>query len=468
MNDTSNEWNISNGSYSIEDCLIENFGKTTIDCSNCFSLKDTPEWMLVLHAMVILVLIGASLISSSLVLLLVAKYKKLRTHAVIVSLSIIFVDVALVFSYHFPAFVSTVTKHWPFNFGGCLIFGFLSITFILIRWNSMAILAIDRFCTVRFPFSYNKYKRVILIVLIAAAWVVPMLSSATIFNGFASVSFRQNVPTCLFYAPTLNRGIIYSSIINTLSFAIGAVLPTILYVWLYYRAWKLRPAATQLGELSVEIAGSVISLPLGQRQRENNFRETRALLTFALIFVSLFVTGIPSYLFQMIRWISLTSWCEIPIFFHFIVVDIFQAVTVLDPILLLRDRDFRIHIKYLFCGKPTHTATTETNHDAVESEQTEWRSLTSLRSRTSSIVSLSHYKDTVRNGTKLQKVAEEEEETNEDFTGELILYYKNTNSSKPYIVVSYRKRPLGDRYRTTNLVTNGDICNVLRARALSF
>lgn len=331
-------------------CIEDNFGKTIVDCSNCSSLESTSTWILVVHSIANVVQVIASFIFCSLVLVLVLKYKKLQRRAVIVSLSLIAADVLLVCSYHFPAFTSTVAVSWPFEFIGCEIFGFLSTTFILTRWYMMSVLCADRFFTVRYPFSYEKYSKAILTILTLTAWIIPVLISMTCLNILSSVAFRPNVPTCLFYAPTPDKGQVFFSVMTSISFLVGCILPTALYVWLYYKARKLRPSATKLGQVTVQIAaGTVIQVPLGPLERDKN--ERRALVTFVLIFITFFLTSAPVFSLQTLRTISIDVWCEVPISVHFILVQLFLSSTMLDPILIMRDRDFRKCLKLLFSCK---------------------------------------------------------------------------------------------------------------------
>ena len=120
---------------------------------------------------------------------------------------------------------------------------------------------------------------------------------------------------------------------------------------LYRKARKLRPSATKLGKMSVQIAaGTVIQVPLGPLDRDK--RERRALVTFALIFITFFVTSAPLFFFQILRSLFTDAWCKIPISVHFIVIQVFLCSTLLDPILVMRDRDFRKCLKLFFsCHK---------------------------------------------------------------------------------------------------------------------
>ena len=370
-------------------CVENNFGKTIQDCSNCFNLTETPTWILALHSIGNGALILASSILCILILVLVIRYKKLQRRTVIVSLSLITADLFLVCSYHLPALTSTIVLAWPFEFIGCQIFGFLSSTFVLTRWYMMSVLCADRFFTVRYPFSYEKYSKVILTIMTLIAWIIPILISMTCLNILSSVAFRENVPTCLFYAPTLDTGLVFFSLTSSLSFVIGCILPTALYVWLYHKARKLRPSATKLGQMSVQIAaGTVIQVPLGPLDRDK--RERRALVTFALIFITFFLTSAPIFFLQFLRSLFTDAWCEIPIYVHFIVIQVFLSSTLLDPILIMRDRDFRKCLKLFFsCHKCIEvdfdTAQLNVSENGYQSRRSDSVDIISYRGRRGSL-----------------------------------------------------------------------------------
>ena len=329
----------------LEDCLEENFGETIIDCSRCFNLQERPQWQLYIHALVMTAIILATVIGNGLVILLIIKYKVLRHRTALVSLSIILANTILVLSYHIPVLISTLSMGWLFAFVGCQVFGFLSTDFIITRWLIMGVLALDRFCAVRFPFSYQRHNKWVMTILLCASWIIPTLLCIVTVDGYSAVTFRPNVPTCLLYAPTVGRGKLYFSIVLTFSFLVGGILPTVMYVWLFHKARKLRKSMLNVGKIN-NSKESIISV---QDMQSNSSNERRAAFTFALIFVAFCLTTLPIILFQMIRSLSLALWCEIPHMVHFTVVQLFLSSTALDPFLVMRDRDFRKRLKHLLC-----------------------------------------------------------------------------------------------------------------------
>ena len=329
----------------LDDCLEENFGKTTLDCSRCFRLQDRPLWQLYIHSFIIATIMLVTVIGNGLIVVLVVKYKQLRHRAVIFSLSVILANTVLVLTYHLPVVISTVSKGWLFAFKGCQVFGFLSTDFIITRWLTMGVLALDRYSIVRFPFSYKRYNKLVSVVLLSAAWVIPALLSIVTVDGYSAVVFRPNVPTCLLYAPSVGKGLLFFSLVLTFSFLAGGILPTIMYVWLFLKARRLRKSMLNVGKIN-NSKENIVSI---QDMNSNSNSEKRAVLTFSLIFVAFCMTGLPICLFQVLRSLSLSMWCRIPHIVHFMVVQLFLSSTALDPFLVLRDRDFRKRLKHLLC-----------------------------------------------------------------------------------------------------------------------
>ena len=152
----------------------------------------------------------------------------------------------------------------------------------------------------------------------------------------------------------------YFRAFTTISFVIGGIIPIVLYSWMYCRARKLRPTALVLGRLSVQVAsGAIVNQPVAQVEQHS--REFRAVLTFALIFVTVLVTEIPAYIFLILRTVNLKVWCRIPLVVHFIGIEIFFLATALDPMLILRDRDFRRCLSKLCCCSCTSRTDTHTH-----------------------------------------------------------------------------------------------------------
>ena len=324
--------------------------------NECFSLEESPRWLIGVQATVLSCVFVSSLVGNILIILMVLKYKKLQCHSVVASLNIVVSNLIWSFSHHLPALINLCLRRWVFSSYGCLIIGYLRVELQITRWLLMGVLAFDRFCTVRFPFRYEKRKKSFLMILILVAWITPLLLCIPLsVPNFEGVSFNSVVEVCNLhclqdkYQPCR----IYFTLLFALSLLIGGVVPTLVYIWLYRRARRLRSTAIHVGRMVVQIAtGIVVHQPIVEQQnslRKRAAREWRSICTFSIIFVTVFATGLVYFTFEFVRAVSSETWCDLPLAVKFVVLDFSSSTVALDPILIMRDSDFRWCLKDFFC-----------------------------------------------------------------------------------------------------------------------
>lgn len=320
------------------------------DNGTCYDLGNVAQPILAVYATLIALIVLVTLAGNGLVLTAVARYKRLRSRSVIPGLSLVVADVLWGLSYHFAALASVANVGWPFGRMGCSAFGLLSIEFLITRWLVMAVVCFDRFSTVRFPFSYDKYSKCIIVVLTVVAWILPfLLAFFPAIARFSQETFRPNIPTCLYGCADSDRLCrLYYGLVVTASFLLGAVLPILLYVWLYKRARYLKWPRVEMGHTSLQRTNGV-----GIHHSSTNYFKgpMQGYATFILIIVTVIVTALPAYVSQIVRTSSYEKWCKIPIEVHFAIQLVFFSSTALDPLVIMRDRDFRNCLKHMFCCK---------------------------------------------------------------------------------------------------------------------
>jgi len=332
------------------------------DNISCYDLAEVPA-ALAVHSF-FLALIGiVSLLANGLVFLLVAKYKRLRTnHSNLLALLLVASDLSLTFTYILPTFTTAVLKDWVYGERGCVAFGFLAAYVLLVRWMVISVFCIDRFCTVRFPFRYqNRRRKIVLLILSFAAWFLPAVASVIPIHIFSCFSLRTNIPTCLPSCMTRDYSSlckIYYAFTSVISFFMGSILPTLIYIWLYRKGRTARTSMrNSIGHITVQIAGTVVKKPYVDYKSVDD-RDRRATATFMLVFLTVLVTATPSFLAQAIRAVNVEFHCSWPIYIHFAIHQLLLFAFILNPILIMRDPDFRHCLKLLFC-KNRHGSTTD-------------------------------------------------------------------------------------------------------------
>lgn len=329
--------NISEEQASITDVDIEP-GYCTVD-----------DWVTALHAVILALLVFGTLVGNSFVLFLVAKYKSLRYRSIIVSLSVVVADLFLGIFYISPALISASAQEWVLGGErGCIVLGFLAFYFLYVRWMAMGLIALDRFCYILFPLSYRRWSKPFLLILTFLVWAGPFGMHLPSLLGYARYSFRAGYSHCtLDCGPTVNRlcfPIFMSQF--SLQLMIGVLLPAVLYS-IMFCAGRAKRQHIRMGTQKDE-SGKYIRVVMPSKWSR---RDINALITFLLIFLTLVGTNVPLYGLSVIRRPFPALYRNVPLWGQWILVDLFYSSSVLDALIVTRNRDFILAIKQTFCKK---------------------------------------------------------------------------------------------------------------------
>ena len=308
-------------------------------------ISEIPGWLLAVHATIVAILLVASLVGNSITLLLVAKYKKLRYRSILVSLGVVVADLLLPLVLHFQALASSVAGRWPFGDGGCTGYGFLLLCVYYARWLGTAVIAIDRFLIILAPFFYRRWSKRLLIMMTVTAWIAPFIFALPVFFGFGTPKYRSTLTICVSDCGEDSLCTMVYSLEFGTYLILGAGVPTVLYLILYCfgvkkRRESLHPLGTQVTSAESTTVRRTSTTSILQ-----TVRERRALITFGIIFVALILTQFPIFIISISR--RTDFYQDIPIYVHYIIMYIYMLSTALDPVIVMRNRDFRIAFSHL-------------------------------------------------------------------------------------------------------------------------
>lgn len=119
--------------------------------------------------LIILFLSGSSL--NILVIVLVAKYKKLQTLSFGIALQVVAVDLVLCAT-SLIRLTNAIANRWVFGEHVCFLVGMYMLVITLVRVAIMLVFVIDRFLAVFCPFAYPKYQMKIIIILSVMSWLL--------------------------------------------------------------------------------------------------------------------------------------------------------------------------------------------------------------------------------------------------------------------------------------------------------
>lgn len=350
------------GNYSLldyEECVNSSSTDINDTIYYYFNLtEDISEAVIHAYASVLGLIIVIGVVCNSLVLLLVLLDKRLRYRSIIASLSVVVCDLLLSIFYHGVALTGGFMKRWPYqgypsSQTTCDSYAIATLSLLMIRWSAISVIAIDRFCTVRFPFKYPRYSKKVLILLTVLTWVMPP-SLALLNLPVSSFTFRPNIPTCL--PSCLNEESISSRILcrilstgaAILILLVGIIVPSLVYTWLYYKGRQLR-RQPKLGTFTEQPSTNMTT---SKSFELFTLRDQRAMVTLGfLLYLTVLITGLPQIMIGFTRYSDNCTFFRIPLGVHLFFSLVFFSSTSLDPIILLRHQDFRLAIKEILCRR---------------------------------------------------------------------------------------------------------------------
>ncbi len=280
----------------------------------------------------ILILVSGIFLNT-LVVVLVAKYKKLQTRSFAIALQVVVPDLILSCTVFVLRPITAIANKWLFGEVMCIFTGYIYLTYFLLRALLMLVFVIDRFLTVFFLFSYPKYSFKIVLILSVLTWIFSL--------GFRIMGF-PGILDCYSYVPTIFLCVhsikcsTSCAIVGNVSVAIvygpATIIPIVLYSALYCKARRInKRQATMLASSG------------GDDNSEIRKREWRANFTFFFLFLSVFALTTPvvtlSLTFAAVR----RSIGPSPVIYTF--QSLWSTMTaflvIADPIVVMRNGDVR-------------------------------------------------------------------------------------------------------------------------------
>ena len=264
---------------------------------------------------------------NSFVIFLVARFKTLRTIEFAFAIQIILVNLACSLILVPISLISLIRGQWFPGPTTCTIIGAIQLGFGTLRTLLMMTFVTDRFFNVFFTMRYPRYRKKFLglalplvYVVFLAVMIVPAVRDCESFSPTTWIC-RIN-PHCRPECQTI-RNVISLAVI-----APATLLPVFLYIALFCKARNTVPAAHEMAN-----------------DAETKGRASRAFITIALMFFSLFLVNFPP---EMLNVIANNLWPHLSPdnsqWYH--VLDSITLNTIIvtyltDPMFILRNKDVR-------------------------------------------------------------------------------------------------------------------------------
>ena len=315
-----------------------------VENSSCLITAEGINWTFecvsltvrVFHGVVMLAIFVASLAGNLTVLLLVYFNKKLQYTSVLASLGLVVADLFTSSIWIFQSEASIIVGMWPFGELGCSIFGYIYLTLIFVRWCEVLAFTTDRFFHIISPFRYDRWAVGLLVAASIVSWLLPAILNLPVLI-MQRYSFSPTITVC-----SVNCGEDTDcsyTVISIFGFFIvgGSVVPTLMYSYIYvYARVKKKKMRRRL----------TLGRGEGIPQNSNNssrfhlsLQDRRAITTCLIVFVTFVATNLPLYINSALRR-RIEVYTNTPIIVHYISTYIFLLGPVLDPIVVMRNKDF--------------------------------------------------------------------------------------------------------------------------------
>ena len=275
------------------------------------------------------------------VVLLILRFKKLQNVTYILTVQVCvgdFISAAIVYP---TSAANAIADRYVFT-GLCTTIGFVVFSLEILRIYLMFVLVLDRFLIVFMPFWYERHRVKVVVPFSLGAWILAFIIGLIPAKGLLDCySFQRNTWACVPTNGCLHRNAcsIYNSTAVALSNSCN-IVSVILYLILFIKARKLRNITFDLNEPIERIAAA-------QKLKQ----ERRANMTFFLLLIVLAGVNFLPFVFSVLGRPIITSLMITPPQGYTIAGVIGRAMypllTILDPLIIVRNADFREVSRYL-------------------------------------------------------------------------------------------------------------------------
>ncbi len=317
-----------NGSTNSTDCSDVASVSTSFDCVG-YNLR-------VFHAVIMSIIFLVVALENATLLALVGSNKKLHTTTILSNMGLVVADLLVTAVWVFMSISSTAAEKWPFGTTACSIFAFLYTTALYVRWCEVFVLTVDRTMHIIFPFFYSRHSQKVITMLTITGWVFSaVINLPTQVLGFSD--FYLTLTACSVQCgddPGCRTGVIL-----TFGFfiTIGGLIPTILYFVIFFYGLNKKREMDKMLQMG-SISGKNMAEYKQSYWKHLFPQANKALVNCFTVFVVTLITNIPLYITSSLRG-QPEIYNKIPFLIHFIVMYIFLMGPLLDPIIVMRNKD---------------------------------------------------------------------------------------------------------------------------------
>lgn len=259
-----------------------------------------------------------------LIIFLILKFKKLQTTSSAIAIQLAIANLMLTVTYHIPSVLNHIVGRWILDLEFCILAGAILLMLTSLRTLLIFSFSLDRFALVFAPFFYPKYSRLITLSMCTMAWtisvVIGLVNIPPIFDCYI---FSEPIMFCTFSSRCGGSCRIIQMLFFTVLLLPSQGISVGFFLALYLKGRKIRRIETKM---------------LGLTRRRMTDQDWRALRTFLMLFVAVFMVTFPPNIFigiinmygRVVRTLAVQ-----------LASDIVALLVVTDPIIIMRNADFK-------------------------------------------------------------------------------------------------------------------------------
>ena len=284
-------------------------------------------------------LVSLGILLNVLILVLVFRFKKLRTISFGIATQIAIADMGVTITHGIPLVVNNIAGRWVLGLDLCIISALVILMLVTMRTLLIFVFSFDRFASVFAPFFYPKYSRRITILMCVLAWSIGIAISLIAIPPIADCYIFSEPALSCSITTTCSKKCTILLFTHMATIIIPAIFTTVgFFLALYIKGRKFRHQDSQMLGLTEDMTD----------------QEWRAMKTFFLLFLAVFaVTILPYFLFNVAALFGNIVRALIVKLSTTIV----SLLIITDPIIIMRNADvkeaFNILMKHIidYCHK---------------------------------------------------------------------------------------------------------------------
>lgn len=290
----------------------------------------------ILQALFYFVILITGVVLNTAVVVLVAKYQKLKTLSFAIVLQVVALDVVMCFSVYLLRPMTAVANRWMFSEHICAFTGYIFISVLMIRVLLMGVQVMDRFFSAFFPYTYPSKRSRMITIFSTITWAVPMTFFMLGFRGILDCFGFVPVAFVCKFSPTCGFGCdVAIKFFLAVTFIPCFIVSIFFYALLFLKARKLNKSKITVPPPPTEDG----SIP--EDGTRIHIREWKATIMFFSLFLSGSLLTIPIDIFTVLVF----HFPDHPSPFWFSVLSMLftlnSLLIVVDPVIILCHRDVR-------------------------------------------------------------------------------------------------------------------------------